>query len=280
MTATYAYDALGRRIEKNVNGAITRYVYDQEDILAEYDGTNTLQAKYTHGPGIDEPLIMERGSQAFFYHTDGLGSITAITDTLGTAVKSFQYDSFGNVVTETGTLQQPYGYTGRERDLESGLVYYRRRYYDPGIGRFLQEDPVLLPETGPAQSPFLLIDLLREPQELNSFSYVANNPTTLIDPFGFRGQKERLLGDDPLVKGISKQSSQAEVDQAIKNVKRALKGAPALSDARKKFLRGWLKVAKRGFKFAAGIGFLIEFFSDPAIAEAPEITEPEACPSP
>jgi len=77
---SYKYDGLGRRIEKNVNGTITRYVYDKEDILLEYDGANNLVARYTHGPGIDEPLIMERGGQSYYYHADGLGSITTLTD--------------------------------------------------------------------------------------------------------------------------------------------------------------------------------------------------------
>ncbi|HSE83995.1 MAG TPA: RHS repeat domain-containing protein [Thermodesulfobacteriota bacterium] len=61
--AIYRYDALGRRIEKNVNGVVTRYIYDGEDIVLEYNGSNVLIAKYTHGAGIDEPLIMERGGQ-------------------------------------------------------------------------------------------------------------------------------------------------------------------------------------------------------------------------
>ncbi|MGB5042324.1 MAG: LamG-like jellyroll fold domain-containing protein, partial [Nitrospira sp.] len=55
-TSTYRYDGLGRRIEKVANGQMQRYVYDGEDILLEYDGNNLLQARYTHGPGIDEPL--------------------------------------------------------------------------------------------------------------------------------------------------------------------------------------------------------------------------------
>ena len=84
--AQYRYDALGRRIEKDVDGVITRYVYDGEDILLEFDGTNTQIAKYTHGPGIDEPLIMERGGQRLFYQTDGLGSIIDLTDTNGVIV--------------------------------------------------------------------------------------------------------------------------------------------------------------------------------------------------
>ena len=76
--AEYRYDGQNRRIEKNVDGTIRRYLYDQEDILLEYDGLNVLQARYTHGPGIDRPLILDRdldGSGAFeaverfAYHT-------------------------------------------------------------------------------------------------------------------------------------------------------------------------------------------------------------------
>ena len=80
-TTNYRYDGLGRRVEKEViAGAITttRYVYDNEDILLELNGSNVLVARYTHGPGIDEPLIMEKNSQLFYYHADGLGSITEI----------------------------------------------------------------------------------------------------------------------------------------------------------------------------------------------------------
>ena len=73
-TTNYRYDGLGRRVEKEViagSTTITRYVYDNEDILLELDGSNAIVARYTHGPGIDEPLIMEKNNQAFFYHADG-----------------------------------------------------------------------------------------------------------------------------------------------------------------------------------------------------------------
>lgn len=63
---TYRYDGVGRRIEKQVDGVITRYVYDQEDILLAFDGNDVLTARYTHGPGIDEPLSLERASQRVF----------------------------------------------------------------------------------------------------------------------------------------------------------------------------------------------------------------------
>jgi len=171
--ATYQYDPFGRRIQKNVNGTITQYLYDGEDILAEYDATNTRIVRYTHGPGIDEPLIMERGGQSYYYHADGLGSITEITDATGNIVNSYVYNSFGKIVKETEAVQNSYTYTARERDKESGLYFYRARYYDPAIGRFLQPDPI----------GFLGGDI-------NLYNYVANNPVNYIDPEG----KSLILG--------------------------------------------------------------------------------------
>ncbi|WP_413937141.1 RHS repeat-associated core domain-containing protein, partial [Nitrospira sp. BLG_1] len=165
-TSTYRYDGLGRRIEKVANGQTKRYVYDGEDILLEYDGTNQLVARYTHGPGIDEPIAVTKGGSTFFYHQDGLGSVTDLTDSSGATAKSYSYDAYGNILEAPGTVDQPYTYTGREFDAESGLYYYRARNYDPTTGRFLQQDPI-----GGLNNP-------------NLYSYVRNAPTNLIDPLG------------------------------------------------------------------------------------------------
>ncbi|MBI4354931.1 MAG: hypothetical protein HY597_00590, partial [Candidatus Omnitrophica bacterium] len=163
--ATYAYDALGRRIQKTVDGQITRYVYDNEDILQEDDATNILRARWTHGPGIDEPLILERDldldgtlEARLFYHTDGLGSSVALTNSTGAVVERYRYTTFGqptilgpgpdglmdtpdDVTRSCSAYGNPYLFTGREYDCESGLYYYRARYYDPKTGTFVQEDP-------------------------------------------------------------------------------------------------------------------------------------------
>ncbi len=185
---SYAYDGLGRRIEKNVNGTITRYVYDNEDIITEYDGSNNLVAKYLHGPGVDEPIRITRGGQNYFYHADGLGSIAAITNSSGATVNTYRYDAFGNIVSQTGTLANPYTYTGREFDPETNLYYYRARYYDSRIGRFLQEDHF---------KGFL--DL---PSSLNSYLYVVNNPIIFSDPFGLYSLQE-FLRDTATYSGIA-----------------------------------------------------------------------------
>ena len=73
--AAYRYDALGRRIEKDVNGVITRYIYDGDAIVLEFNGSNALTARYTHGVEIDQPLIMERGGVSYYYHSDERGSV-------------------------------------------------------------------------------------------------------------------------------------------------------------------------------------------------------------
>jgi RHS repeat-associated protein len=167
-TSTYRYDGLGRRIEKVANGQTRRYVYDNEDILLEYDENNALLARYTHGPGFDEPIAMTRGGSTFFYHQDGLASVTELTDSTGSTARSYAYDVWGNLLDQTGTIENPYTYTGRELDTESGLYYYRARSYDPTLGRFLLKDPAGL---GKGTSQYL---------------YVDGNPATLIDPDGLQ----------------------------------------------------------------------------------------------
>lgn len=133
----------------------------------EYDGANTLQARYTHGPGIDEPIAVTKGANTYFYHQDGLGSVTDLTDSAGATAKSYSYDAYGTILESPGTVDQPYTYTGREFDAETGLYYYRARYYDAMTGRFLQNDPIGF-----------------RGGDVNLFSYVRNNPSNFIDPKG------------------------------------------------------------------------------------------------
>lgn len=166
-TSTYRYDGLGRRIEKVTPAGTRRYIYDGEDILLEYDGANVLQARYTHGPGIDEPIAVTKGSSTFFYHQDGLGTVTDLTDSSGATAKSYSYDAYGTIVDQTGTIEQPYTYTGHEFDTESGLYHARARFYDSMVGRFFQKDSRGL-----------------DRGELNLYQYVLDNPVNLDDPLG------------------------------------------------------------------------------------------------
>ncbi len=167
-TVTYKYDGLGRRIEKDVAGSITRYVYDGEDILLEYDGTNTFLARYSHGDQVDQPLMLQKGGVGhFYYHSDHQGSITHLTDGSGVVANSYVYGSYGRRLSVVEGVIQPYSYTGREYDDESGLYYYRARYYDANTGRFLSEDSFRF-----------------KTRDQNFYPYVKNNPINLKDPDG------------------------------------------------------------------------------------------------
>jgi RHS repeat-associated protein len=165
--AEYAYDALGRRVRENVDGQIRLDWYSAEDMVLETDATGADIARYTHGPGIDNPLTMRRNGQSYHYHEDPLGSIVLLTDASKAVVRSYTYDAFGKILGQTGSPENPYTYTARERDPETGLYYYRARHYDPNAGRFLQVDPI------PPRW-----------DDSNAYLYVVNNPTTATDPLG------------------------------------------------------------------------------------------------
>ena len=178
---SYRYDGTGRRVEKKVRGLAgqaetVRYVYDKEDIILEYNNLGETTASYLHGPGIDEPLSMNRNNTNYYYHQDGLNSVVMLTDASGTPVQQYAYNAYGSpfvygqsgsLLTDSIPIENPYLYTGREYDMESGFYYYRARYYNPQVGRFLSEDPIGF--TG---------------GEYNLYRYVGNNPINLSDPTG------------------------------------------------------------------------------------------------
>jgi RHS repeat-associated protein len=125
-------------------------------------------ARYTHGANVDEPLAMLRSSATSYYERDALGSVTSLSNAAGALAQTYTYDSFGNTTTSSGSLTNPFRFTGREFDSETGLYFYRARYFDPQAGRFLSEDPLGLWGG------------------LNLYRYVKNNPTGYVDPSGMQ----------------------------------------------------------------------------------------------
>ncbi|MCP5094762.1 MAG: hypothetical protein GY943_04340, partial [Chloroflexi bacterium] len=176
VTTEYIYDARGRRIAKVAAGITTHFIYDtQYRVIEERDNSEALIATYTYGKGMDELLLMERGGNDYYYHRDALGSITEVSDATGTIVEQYEYDVYGevtiydgsdNVLTATA-IDNPYLFTGRRYDAESGNYYYRARHYNPEMGRFLSEDPL-----GFGSGDY------------NLYRYVFNNPLNLLDPTG------------------------------------------------------------------------------------------------
>ena len=132
--------------------------------------------RYCHGPGIDEPISIEKDNKTYYYHYDGLGSVIALTDKNQKITDSYSYDSFGNLNRQGNKVKNSFTYTGREFDKETGLYYYRNRYYDPGIGRFITTDPI-----GYAGG-------------INLYAYVGNNPVNFTDPWGWNKEKKWKFG--------------------------------------------------------------------------------------
>ena len=161
----YKYDALGRRIEKQVSGVGTIYIYDDiEDKIIE-EHYNNFTKVYIYGNDMNEFISMEYNGQTYYYHSDSLGSIVALTDVSGSIIEQYSYDAYGRP-NASSVIGNPYMFTGRRLDKETGLYYYRARYYSAAMGRFLQRDP------------------LGYFDSMNLYEYVASNPINRIDPTG------------------------------------------------------------------------------------------------
>ena len=140
--------------------------------------TGTVVARYLQGLNIDEPLAMLRSSATSYYEADARGSgfvlanpelkksITSLSNSSGTVTNTYAYNSFGNLLSSTGSVVNPFRFTARESDSETGLYFYRARYYDPSTGRFLSEDPIGF-DGG-----------------VNWYTYTNNEPTLFLDPYG------------------------------------------------------------------------------------------------
>jgi RHS repeat-associated protein len=122
---------------------------------------------------------MTRGGQTYYYQLNGHGDVVTLTNSSGSVVKTYNYDAFGNLIGETGTVENPYRYAGYRFDEVTGLYYLQARYYDAKLGRFLTKDPV----TGSDEVPLTQ----------NGYVYVENNPIMGMDPEGTYTRQEKVL---------------------------------------------------------------------------------------
>jgi len=198
--ATYVYDTRNRRVRKEVtSGDTAECVYDGWRVVAEYDGSANLDAEYVYGDYIDEPVAMYRdhnddddfadANELLYYATNRLYSVAALLDTSGSVVEGYEYTAYGKVTildsnfdTTTYTYSQygnPYLYTGRRYDDESGLYYYRNRYYSPNLGRFITRDPMYYAGG------------------VNLYEYADSRPIPVADPHGHGGDKKKKKTPEP-----------------------------------------------------------------------------------
>jgi RHS repeat-associated protein len=157
----------------------TRYAYDMwnpvksgatgtsgSDIWATFTSGGSLTMRELQGDGIDQHLAYVASSNAYWYLTDHLNSIRAVVNSGGNTFVA--YDAYGNLT--TSAAPGLYDWTGREFDVETGLQYNRARYYDPGTGRWISQDPMGF-----------------DAGDSNLYRYVSNSPTRDVDPSGLQG---------------------------------------------------------------------------------------------
>lgn len=185
---------------------VRKYVYNGENVFAEFNGNNQVVAKYTYSPinqdDILEANITDDGVQSglaqyagkYQYLKDVLGTITDVMDSNGNILQRYDYttfgkirtikDSSGNDISANPLVNTSFTFTGKEYDSEVGLYYYRARYYDANIGRFLQQDP----NPGILSLPITAV---------NKYVYASNSPTVFRDPTGrdFFSDAFRFVGD-------------------------------------------------------------------------------------
>jgi RHS repeat-associated protein len=160
---------LGRRIAKKVDGVIVeKYLWQGlTRLLAVYDGNNALLMRFRYADG-RMPVAMIKGGVTYYLGYDQVGSLRVVTDTSGNVVKQVDYDSFGNIITDSdAAFAVPFGFAGGLHDRDTGMVKFGYRNYDPEIGRWTAKDPI-----GFAGG------------DIDLYGYVQNDPVNWIDPNG------------------------------------------------------------------------------------------------
>jgi RHS repeat-associated protein len=184
-TASFIYDALGRRAEKTINQQTTAFLYDGWNSVQELAPSGLGQfaptANMLTGLGIDEFFQRTDANGAQSFISDALGSALALTNPVGSISTSYIYEPFGTLTNPSATDTNPFQFTGREND-GTGLYFYRARYYSPMYQRFIAQDSLAL--TGAARDfAFWHFPSILRP----SYVFVENNPLALVDPFGLCG---------------------------------------------------------------------------------------------
>ncbi len=166
-TYDYNYDGMRIRHLGSDRGDI-EYVYDQKSIIDEVENNTTTQvAHYRYG---DRLLSLNNGTEEQFYHYATLGTTTNLSDASGQIQVSYRTDPFGEITQQEGTSVNRQVFTGHEHDEETGLIYMKARFYDPDVGRFLNQD-TYLGESG-------------TPPSLHRYLYAYSNPNYYTDPSG------------------------------------------------------------------------------------------------
>jgi len=176
----YQYDADGIRVASSVNGVKTKYLIDTNQpfaqVLEEYNSNGQVQVFYVYG---NDLISQQRGSDLTFYLVDGLGSTRVLTDGSGNVASTYTYEAFGELISDTGNVENKYRFAGEQFDEGLGDYYLRSRYYDQNTGRFTRQDSY--------EGSF------NNPSSLHKYLYGNANPVNFTDPSGFTPNLQEIL---------------------------------------------------------------------------------------
>jgi RHS repeat-associated protein len=181
VSAAFVYDGLGRRVARTVSAVQEKYLYDGLDTILTKDSTGSVVTRYFRGLAIDEPwqridvASKAQNNTNRVYLADALGSIVALTDSSKAIQTEYDYQPFGATTTTGQSNRNSYKFTAREDD-GTGLMYYRARYYHPGLGRFVSEDPIEY-----------------FGGDINLYGYVFSDPINGYDPIGWMAWYDRWI---------------------------------------------------------------------------------------
>lgn len=173
---SYQYDALNRRVQKNMNGTPVKYSYSGLAQIEERDGiTNNITGK-TIFTSFLSPVLNEKNGNSYFYHQNELNSVEAITNSSGNLTERYQYDVYGkptiydgaNNIIPSSLAGNRFAYTGQEYDSANGNYRFHFRNYSPATGTFNQRD------------------LIGYADGMGMYQYVHDNPANGIDIFGLK----------------------------------------------------------------------------------------------
>ena len=205
-TATFVYNENGLRVQKTVNGVVTKYTLHSKSVLHMTQGSNNLHFFYD---AQNKPAVVVYNDTLYSYVKNLQGDIVAILDSTGTAVVNYVYDAWGRPISKTGSMAgtlgtvQPFRYRGYVYDEETGLYYLRSRYYNPNLGRFVNADRVF--------------DANASVTTYNQYAYCDNCPVIYLDSEGRGLFTSLVIGFvvGALVSGIIEAAKGGDVEDII-----------------------------------------------------------------